>query len=110
VHNLTLLLHSMSRAPPTASRSTGQSLHPPYPFGFLFQRQHHHHHHKTFLLIVSCSTSVNKSREQTRKRLKDFEKRGESLVPITRPTEFPYQSWESYEEHFRKHGPRDVDV
>ena len=53
--------------------------------------------------------SVNKTREQTRKRLKDFAKRGESLVPITRPTEFPYQRWDEYEAHFQKYGPRDVD-
>lgn len=54
--------------------------------------------------------SVNKARPQTARRLKEFARRGESLVPITRPTEFPYQSWESYEEHFRRFGPRDVDV
>jgi sulfite oxidase len=52
---------------------------------------------------------VNKSREQTRKRLKEFEKRDQNFTPLTRPTEFPYQTWESYEEHWKKFGPRDVD-
>ncbi|KAI1177071.1 sulfite oxidase [Nemania sp. FL0916] len=54
--------------------------------------------------------SVNKSRERTRARLEEFEKRGISFVPITRPTEFPYMSWDEYEEYFAKNGPRDVEV
>jgi sulfite oxidase len=53
--------------------------------------------------------SVNKTREETRQRLADFEKRGESLVPITRPTEFPVQSWDEYEKFWDEHDPRDVD-
>jgi len=53
--------------------------------------------------------SVNKTREQTRKRLKEFEKRGQSIVPITRPTEFPYQREEEYQAFFERNGPRDVD-
>ncbi|KAI0388379.1 sulfite oxidase [Xylariaceae sp. FL0594] len=53
--------------------------------------------------------SVNKSKEITRARLEEFEKRGVSFVPITRPTEFPNMTWEEYEEFFAKNGPRDVD-
>jgi sulfite oxidase len=33
--------------------------------------------------------SVNKSHELTRKRLDEFAARGETLAPITLPTEFP---------------------
>ncbi|KAI0407246.1 sulfite oxidase [Xylaria palmicola] len=54
--------------------------------------------------------SVNKSRERTRARLAEFAKRGESIVPITRPTEFPYMPWNEYEDFFRRNGPRDVEV
>ncbi|KAI0021726.1 molybdopterin binding oxidoreductase [Xylariomycetidae sp. FL0641] len=53
--------------------------------------------------------SVNKSHEQTRKRLQEFEDRGIGFLPITRPTEFPYQTWEEYEDFFQRNGPRDVD-
>ncbi|KAI0116084.1 molybdopterin binding oxidoreductase [Hypoxylon sp. NC0597] len=53
--------------------------------------------------------SVNKAKERTRERLGEFEKRGISFVPITRPTEFPYMTWEEYDEYFRNNGPRDVD-
>ncbi|KAH9883467.1 sulfite oxidase [Xylariomycetidae sp. FL2044] len=53
--------------------------------------------------------SVNKSKKKTRDRLAEFEKHGVGLLPITRPTEFPYQSWEEYEEFQKKAGPRDVD-
>ncbi|KAI2627643.1 molybdopterin binding oxidoreductase [Hypoxylon sp. NC1633] len=53
--------------------------------------------------------SVNKAKERTRARLWEFEKRGISFVPITRPTEFPFMTWEEYEEHFKQSGPRDVD-
>ncbi|KAI2777768.1 molybdopterin binding oxidoreductase [Daldinia loculata] len=53
--------------------------------------------------------SVNNTKEKTRERLGEFERRGISFVPITRPTEFPYMTWEEYEEYFRKNGPRDVD-
>ncbi len=53
--------------------------------------------------------SVNKTRELTRRKLAQFEKRGVSLVPITRPTEFPQISWEEYEDFWAKHDPRDVD-
>jgi sulfite oxidase len=53
--------------------------------------------------------SVNKNKERTRARLEEFEKRGISFVPITRPTEFPTMSWDEYEEFFAKAGPRDVD-
>ncbi|GAW17642.1 hypothetical protein ANO14919_071020 [Xylariales sp. No.14919] len=54
--------------------------------------------------------SVNKSKERTRARLEEFEKRGTSFVPITRPTEFPYMSWKEYDEYFAKAGPRDIEV
>ncbi|KAI0173113.1 molybdopterin binding oxidoreductase [Hypoxylon sp. FL1284] len=54
--------------------------------------------------------SVNKSKDRTKARLEEFERRGMSFVPITRPTEFPYMSWEEYEEYFNKNGPRDVDL
>ncbi|KAI0377356.1 molybdopterin binding oxidoreductase [Hypomontagnella monticulosa] len=53
--------------------------------------------------------SVNKAKELTRARLGEFEKRDVSFVPITRPTEFPYMSWEEYEEYFKRNGPRDVE-
>ncbi|KAI3321403.1 sulfite oxidase [Xylariaceae sp. AK1471] len=53
--------------------------------------------------------SVNKSKERTRARLEEFEKRGVSFVPITRPTEFPTMSWEEYEEYLSKAGPRDAE-
>ncbi|KAI0442682.1 sulfite oxidase [Xylaria telfairii] len=54
--------------------------------------------------------SVNKSKERTRARLEEFEKRGISFVPITRPTEFPFMSWDEYEDFFSRNGPRDVEV
>ena len=53
--------------------------------------------------------SVNKTREQTRRRLKDFEQRGQSFAPITKPTEFPYQDLDEYAQFFKRNGPRDVD-
>ncbi|KAI0477144.1 sulfite oxidase [Xylariaceae sp. FL0804] len=53
--------------------------------------------------------SVNKARERTRERLEEFDRRGIGFLPITRPTEFPTMSWEEYEKHFEKYGPRDVD-
>ncbi|KAI1827073.1 Oxidoreductase, molybdopterin-binding domain-containing protein [Xylaria intraflava] len=54
--------------------------------------------------------SVNKSREMTRSRLEEFEKRGISFVPITRPTEFALMKFEEYDDYFAKNGPRDVEV
>ncbi|TRX89036.1 hypothetical protein FHL15_010055 [Xylaria flabelliformis] len=54
--------------------------------------------------------SVNKSKERTKARLEEFEKRGIDFVPITRPTEFPFQSWDEYEDFFTRNGPRDVEV
>ncbi|KAI1817313.1 sulfite oxidase [Poronia punctata] len=53
--------------------------------------------------------SVNKSKERTRARLEEFEKRGISFAPLTRPTEFPTMSWEEYEDFFARNGPRDVE-
>jgi len=52
---------------------------------------------------------VNKSKERTKARLEEFENRGISFVPITRPTEFPNMTWDEYEEYFARNGPRDVD-
>ncbi|KAI0430522.1 sulfite oxidase [Xylaria sp. FL1042] len=54
--------------------------------------------------------SVNKSKEKTKARLEEFDKRGISFVPITRPTEFPHMSWEEYDKYFAVAGPRDIDV
>ncbi|KAI1431043.1 sulfite oxidase [Xylaria sp. CBS 124048] len=54
--------------------------------------------------------SVNKSKELTRSRLEEFEERGISFVPITRPTEFPSMTWEDYDTFFAKNGARDVEV
>ncbi|KAL2429731.1 Sulfite oxidase, mitochondrial [Exophiala dermatitidis] len=53
--------------------------------------------------------SVNKSHELTRKRLAEFEKHGEPLAPIARPTDFPIMSAEEYDEFWRRNEPRDVD-
>jgi sulfite oxidase len=53
--------------------------------------------------------SVNKSREATRKRLEEFEKRGIPFTPLTRPTEFPVQNMRDYEKYWEEHDPRDVD-
>lgn len=39
----------------------------------------------------------------------EFEKRGVPFAPLTRPTEFAYQSEEEYEEYWAKADPRDVD-
>ncbi|KAL7622677.1 hypothetical protein AAE478_008191 [Parahypoxylon ruwenzoriense] len=53
--------------------------------------------------------SVNKAKQRTRERLREFENRGTSLVPITRPTEFPHMTWKDYDSYFEKNGPRDVE-
>jgi len=53
--------------------------------------------------------SVNASRPATRKRLEEFKQRGESLLPITRPTEFRPMSVEEYEKTWLSMEPRDVD-
>jgi sulfite oxidase len=53
--------------------------------------------------------SVNKTRERTKQRIADFAKRGESLVPITRPTEFTTMALEDYDRYWDTHEPRDVD-
>lgn len=53
--------------------------------------------------------SVNKSKELTRYRLAQFEKRGVPFAPLTRPTEFPYQEEEEYEKYWANTDPRDVD-
>lgn len=61
----------------------------------------------------SCHTvkvySINKQKADSKKRLREFKKRGISFEPITRPTEFSYQSSESYEKFWETHAPRDVD-
>jgi hypothetical protein len=85
----------MLQAAVIASRSTGKHISPMRA--------------RAGTLGANSVDSVNKSREQTRKRLAEFNARGESLVPITRPTEFPYQPWDEYEAHFQRNGPRDVD-
>lgn len=53
--------------------------------------------------------SVNKSKELTRKRKEEFERRGVPFAPLTRPTEFACQSEEEYEKFCAKADPRDVD-
>ena len=53
--------------------------------------------------------SVNKSKKDTRERLELFEKKGEPLVPLTRPTELSYQTEEEYKQFWAEHDPRDVD-
>ena len=53
--------------------------------------------------------SVNRSRELTAKRLREFEEHGEGFTPITRPTEFRTQSEEEYERIWKGMEPRDVD-
>ena len=51
--------------------------------------------------------SVNTTRELTRLRLEDLEKRGIPLEPITAPLEFDLESDELYDEQMKKHGGRD---
>ena len=58
--------------------------------------------------IVSRYIVSIRRREHTRKRLEEFKKRGQSLVPLTRPTEFAYQEWEEYDDFWQRNGPRDV--
>ncbi|KAK3365091.1 Oxidoreductase, molybdopterin-binding domain-containing protein [Lasiosphaeria ovina] len=53
--------------------------------------------------------SVNASRPATRKRLQEFEDHKVGFLPITRPTEFAYQTPEEYDEAWSKMQPRDVD-
>lgn len=53
--------------------------------------------------------SVNKKREATRKRLELFKQQGETLVPITRPTDFPTMTPDEYERYWEHAEPRDVD-
>ncbi|KAK5224401.1 hypothetical protein LTR72_004182 [Exophiala xenobiotica] len=53
--------------------------------------------------------SVNKAHELTRKRLEEFAIHGESLVPLTRPTDFPTMKSDEYDEFWAKTDPRDVD-
>lgn len=53
--------------------------------------------------------SVNKSYALTAKRLGQFEEHGESLGPITRPTEFPTISMDEYEKYWETVDPRDID-
>jgi sulfite oxidase len=53
--------------------------------------------------------SVNKAKSATRQRMQEFERRGISFTPITRPTEFNTQSEEDYEKFWAENPPRDVD-
>jgi sulfite oxidase len=53
--------------------------------------------------------SVNKSREQTRRRLEQLEKNGQTLEPITQPIEFTMESEEDREAAINELGPRDAE-
>ncbi|KAJ1337166.1 sulfite oxidase [Microdochium nivale] len=53
--------------------------------------------------------SVNKSRERTRARLDDMERKGVSLAPITVPLGMSTQSWDDYERFWEEHDPRDAE-
>jgi sulfite oxidase len=52
--------------------------------------------------------SMNKSRALTKQRLDKWEHLGIPLAPLTKPEEFT-QSWDEYEEFWKKNDPRDVD-
>ncbi|KAK0385538.1 hypothetical protein NLU13_6718 [Sarocladium strictum] len=53
--------------------------------------------------------SVNVSHEATRKRLEEFNKRGENFIPITRPTRLQTMSMDEYEEAWKGMQPRDAE-
>ncbi|KAJ6012002.1 hypothetical protein N7499_013028 [Penicillium canescens] len=53
--------------------------------------------------------SINKSRENTRKRLDKYEQLGIPLAPLSRYEIVSGQTQEEYEEYWKKHEPRDVD-
>lgn len=53
--------------------------------------------------------SVNKSREQTRRRLEQLEENGQTLEPITQPIEFTMESEEDREAAINQLGPRDAE-
>jgi sulfite oxidase len=53
--------------------------------------------------------SVNKSKPQTAKRLKQLEEHGAGLLPITRPVPFDLESEEDYLEEMAKRGGRDPE-
>ena len=52
--------------------------------------------------------SVNKKRELTKQRLRQFREHKEPFVPITVPTDFPQMTWEDYDKFFDDTQPRDV--
>ena len=52
--------------------------------------------------------SINKSHEQTRARMQEFEQNRVPFMPITNPTEFRIQSDEDYKKYWAEHDPRDV--
>ena len=51
--------------------------------------------------------SINRSKPQTAKRLKQLEEEGAPLLPITQPLEFALESDEEYLEEMKKRGGRD---
>ena len=51
--------------------------------------------------------SINRNRPDTARRLKYFEERGESLLPITQPIEFDMESDEHYQAEMEARGGRD---
>ncbi|KAK6206645.1 hypothetical protein LQW54_007597 [Pestalotiopsis sp. IQ-011] len=53
--------------------------------------------------------SVNKSKPLTRRRLEEFERAGIPFGPITVPIPFPSQTWDDYDDFWKKNDPRDVD-
>jgi len=48
-------------------------------------------------------------RQETIRRLQEFEERGISFMPLTRPTTFNTQSNDDYEKFWAEHAPRDVE-
>lgn len=53
--------------------------------------------------------SMNRSRKQTRERLKKFDHVNSPLAPLTWPEEFEMQSMDEYERFWRENEPRDVE-
>jgi len=53
--------------------------------------------------------SINKSRENTRKRLDKYEQLGIPLAPLSRYEIVSGQTPEEYEQYWKEHEPRDVD-
>lgn len=51
--------------------------------------------------------SVNKTKPQTARRLKQLEEHGTSILPLTRPVPFDLETEEDYLEEMKKRGGRD---